>query len=115
MRRQFEEIYQKHADSSLSKGDILQFTFDALQELKESNQGKSFYAFWRFLMNAALQNQWEGVIVQGEKDEVALLEEAHEIHRSWENSNLVVVPNGDHSLQVRSVYRKVMEFCVSEM
>ncbi len=59
-----KEIYQKHADSSLSKGDILQFTFDALHELKNSNQGKSFYAFWRFLMNAALRSHWEELVVQ---------------------------------------------------
>jgi hypothetical protein len=41
-------IYQKHADGSLTKSDILEFTFDALDALKESQQGKSFYAFWSF-------------------------------------------------------------------
>lgn len=52
-------IYQKHADGSLTKSDILEFTFDALDELKDSQQGKSFYAFWSFLLNPELQDRWE--------------------------------------------------------
>jgi len=54
-------IYQKHADGSLSKSDILEFTFDALDELKDSQQGKSFYAFWSFILNPELQNKWESL------------------------------------------------------
>jgi len=54
-----KEIYQKHADGSLTKSDILEFTFDALDELKNSQQGKSFYAFWSFILNPELQNSWE--------------------------------------------------------
>jgi hypothetical protein len=56
-----KEIYQKHADGSLSKSDILEFTFIALDELKESQQGKSFYAFWSFLLNPDLQLEWENL------------------------------------------------------
>jgi Protein of unknown function (DUF3375) len=52
-------IYQKHADGSLTKSDILEYTFDALDELKDSQQGKSFYAFWSFILNPGLQNRWE--------------------------------------------------------
>lgn len=52
-------IYQKHADGSLTKSDILSYTFDALDELKDSQQGKSFYAFWSFILNPELQNRWE--------------------------------------------------------
>lgn len=54
-------IYHKHADGSLTKSDILEFTFNALDELKDSQQGKSFYAFWSFLLNPELQNRWEGL------------------------------------------------------
>lgn len=54
-------IYQKHSDGSLSKSDILTFTFDALDELKDSQQGKSFYAFWSFILNPDLQNKWENL------------------------------------------------------
>lgn len=53
------EIYQKHLDQSLSKSDVLDFTFDSLDKLKQSHQGKSFYAFWEFLINRSLQEQWE--------------------------------------------------------
>ena len=45
-----KEIYQKQIDPGLKKGGILQYTFDALDELKSSSQGKSFYAFWEFLL-----------------------------------------------------------------
>src|SRR5690606_37277155 len=34
----------------------------ALDELKESQQGKSFYAFWSFLLNPGLQLEWETLI-----------------------------------------------------
>jgi hypothetical protein len=54
-------IYQKHADGSLTKSDILEFTFEALDELKVSQQGKSFYAFWSFLLNPELQLEWENL------------------------------------------------------
>ncbi len=54
-------IYQKHADGSLTKSDILEFTFDALDELKDSQQGKSFYAFWSFILNPELQNKLESL------------------------------------------------------
>lgn len=52
-----KEIYQKHSGQH-TKDDILQFTFDALDQLKESPQGKSFYAFWSFLLMPDLQEEW---------------------------------------------------------
>ncbi len=57
-----KSIYQKHADGSLTKSDILEFTFDALESLKLSPQGKSFYAFWSFILNPELQSKWESLI-----------------------------------------------------
>ncbi len=56
-----KSIYQKHAEGSLTKSDILEFTFEALDELKDSQQGKSFYAFWSFLLNPSLQTEWENL------------------------------------------------------
>lgn len=53
-----KDIYQKHTDENTTKSDILAFTFDALDDLKDSYQGKSFYAFWRFLMDRNLQEEW---------------------------------------------------------
>ena len=57
-----KEIYQKQIDSNLSKGGILQSTFDALDEMKASPQGKSFYAFWEFLMAQDLQSELDDLI-----------------------------------------------------
>lgn len=52
-----KDIYQKQIDSTLNKGGILQYTFDALDELKSSSQGKSFYAFWEFLLSRDMQEE----------------------------------------------------------
>ena len=57
-----KEIYQKQIDSNLSKGGLLQSTFDALDELKVSSQGKSFYAFWEFLMAHEMQSELDNLI-----------------------------------------------------
>ena len=57
-----KSIYQKHAEGEASKGDILGYTFDALEKLQHSSQGKSFYAFWDFLMTPSLQNAWDKMV-----------------------------------------------------
>jgi len=54
-----KEIYQKHNEGALNKAEILDYTFNSLDSLKESSQGKSFYAFWNFLLNPALQTEWD--------------------------------------------------------
>lgn len=59
-----KEIYHRHADGSRTKSDILEFTFDALDELKDSQQGKSFYAFWSFLLNPDLLLEWESLTTE---------------------------------------------------
>jgi hypothetical protein len=51
------DIYEKQSDNLLTKGRILKYTFDALDELKNRNQGKSFYAFWYFLNDDASQDE----------------------------------------------------------
>jgi hypothetical protein len=43
-------IYKKQTQRDLHKGDILGYALDATEELKTSDQGKSFYAFWQFLI-----------------------------------------------------------------
>lgn len=50
-------IIEKQSDNSLSKGKILKYTFDSLDELKETEQGKSFYAFWNFLLDDLSQEE----------------------------------------------------------
>ena len=57
-----KSIYQKHAEGDVSKGDILGYTFDALDKLQESSQGKSFYAFWDFLMTPSMQDAWDHMV-----------------------------------------------------
>ena len=58
------EIYQKQIDPTLNKGGILQYTFDALDELKSSSQGKSFYAFWEFLLAKEMQSELDSLITE---------------------------------------------------
>ncbi|MFV5491885.1 DUF3375 domain-containing protein [Acinetobacter sp. ASP199] len=58
-----KDIYQRHAEGNLYKSDILQFAFDSLDALKESSQGKSFYAFWSFLLNPSLQQEWDSLVI----------------------------------------------------
>lgn len=53
-----KDIYHKHAEGNLTKSHILAFTFDAIDELKNSSQGKSFYAFYTFILTPALQEEW---------------------------------------------------------
>ncbi|MEG1543555.1 MAG: DUF3375 domain-containing protein [Tannerellaceae bacterium] len=50
-------IYEKQEHKDLSKGQILHYTFDSLDELKESDQGKSFYTFWNFLLDDVSQEE----------------------------------------------------------
>ncbi|GHS88449.1 hypothetical protein FACS189487_06750 [Campylobacterota bacterium] len=57
-------IIEKQSDNSLSKGKLLQHTFDALNELKETDQGKSFYAFWNFLLDDASQEELKTLVVE---------------------------------------------------
>lgn len=57
-----KEIYQKQINPALRKGGILQYTFDALDELKSSSQGKSFYAFWEFLLAREMQSELDSLI-----------------------------------------------------
>lgn len=70
-----QEIYKKQANPQASKANILQFTFDALDELKNSEQGKSFYAFWAFLRTQTQQNHWNELV--------------HNLHQSLEAQNIV--------------------------
>jgi hypothetical protein len=62
----FKEIYKtishRHADARLSKGQLLRITFDALEELKTNDQGKSFYAFWEFLMDEEKQQEFNHML-----------------------------------------------------
>ena len=51
-----KEIYERQTDNA-EKKVLLNYIFDAYGELKQSQQGKSFYAFWEFLLSADLQKR----------------------------------------------------------
>jgi hypothetical protein len=53
------KIYERQQQSDLSKGKLLAETFNALYELKNTNQGKSFYSFWQFMLDDASQTQFQ--------------------------------------------------------
>jgi hypothetical protein len=53
------KIYERQQQSDLTKGKLLTETFDALYELKNTNQGKSFYAFWQFMLDDSSQTEFQ--------------------------------------------------------
>lgn len=58
------EIYQRHLELRSGKGQILRYAFNALEDLKGSDQGKSFYAFWDFLLMTAGQQELQELTEQ---------------------------------------------------
>ena len=53
-----KQIYKRQTDNE-GKKNILNYIFDAYAELKDSQQGKSFYSFWEFLLSSELQKEWD--------------------------------------------------------
>ncbi len=51
-------IVEQHTKAEQNKGAIIGFAFEAYDSLRNSNQGKSFYAFWDFLISRAGQEEW---------------------------------------------------------
>jgi hypothetical protein len=51
------KIYDQQIHRDISKGAILGYTLDATDALKKSDQGKSFDAFWRFLLSDSRQEE----------------------------------------------------------
>lgn len=51
------KIYEKQQEQELSKGQLISETFDALFELRSTDQGKSFYAFWQFMLDDRSQEE----------------------------------------------------------
>jgi hypothetical protein len=44
------------------KGSVVSYVLDADQQLKESDQGRSFYTFWEFLLSPAKQDELHSLI-----------------------------------------------------
>lgn len=52
-------IYERQQQTELSKGKLLAETFNALYELRSTNQGKSFHAFWQFMLDDVSQSDFQ--------------------------------------------------------
>lgn len=57
-----KDVSSKYATNEMLKKEALDLTFTALNELENSNQGKSFYAFWKFLIDTDYQEDWTKLI-----------------------------------------------------
>ena len=57
-------IVEQHTKAEANKGAIVGFAFGAYDELRKSDQGKSFYAFWDFLISRNGQEEWRGMTDQ---------------------------------------------------
>jgi hypothetical protein len=57
-------IVEQHTKADLNKGMILGFAFEAYDTLRNSPQGKSFYAFWDFLISRAGQEEWRELTIR---------------------------------------------------
>lgn len=51
-------IQRKYTEKDIAKGSLLVFALDALDEIEGKDQGKSFKAFWEFLMDERKQQDF---------------------------------------------------------
>jgi len=63
-------IQRKRLGEKLTKGSLLQFILDTDDAIKESDQGRSFYAFYQFLNSPRYQEKMESLV-----EAIYLLEE----------------------------------------
>lgn len=53
-----KDIQRKYTEKDIAKGTLLVFALDALDEINQKPQGKSFKAFWEFLMDEKRQQEF---------------------------------------------------------
>lgn len=53
-----KDIQRKYTEKDIAKGTLLVFALDALDEIDQKPQGKSFKAFWEFLMDDKRQQEF---------------------------------------------------------
>ena len=58
------DIVEQHTKAEVHKGAIVGYAFEAYEALRRSDQGKSFYAFWDFLISRAGQHEWRELTEQ---------------------------------------------------
>lgn len=74
-----KQIYKRQTENE-GKKDILNYIFDAYAELKDSQQGKSFYAFWEFLLSSELQKMLLNTAQNKERNNTSLNYEVIELN-----------------------------------
>lgn len=57
-------IIEQHTKAEQNKGAIVGYAFESYDALRSSNQGKSFYAFWDFLISRTGQEDWRNLTEQ---------------------------------------------------
>jgi cell division protein FtsB len=55
-------LQKAQLESNVRKGDLVAFVLDADSKLKSSDQGRSFYTFWDFLMTPSQQDELNGLL-----------------------------------------------------
>jgi hypothetical protein len=59
-----KDIQRKYNEKDVVKGSLLVFALDALDEIRDKPQGKSFRAFWEFLMDEKRQQDFSQMAEQ---------------------------------------------------
>ncbi len=59
-----KQVYQKQSEQVFTKGDLLGFALDALDELRLTDQGRSFEAFYQHLTNPNQKRELDFLIKQ---------------------------------------------------
>lgn len=63
-RQVTRRLQERRLLENATKGDVVGYVIDADDALKESDQGRSFYAFWRFLISHAKKDELRGLLEQ---------------------------------------------------
>ena len=50
------------------------------------------------------------IIIQGRYDVVCPMRSAWDLHKKWENSNLVIIPDAGHSMLEKGIQNKLIEY-----
>jgi hypothetical protein len=63
-RRVTESLVARQSQSGATRGEIVGHTLDAQDQLLQSSQGQSFYAFWEFLLDPERRSQFADLVEQ---------------------------------------------------
>lgn len=55
------DIQRRYMEQDTVKGDLLRYVLDALHDLDSRDQGKSFKAFWKFLLDEATKEEFDSL------------------------------------------------------